>query len=263
MGRKCKNIPIPRERNVGTHNAVRTAERGPTAGPFLWHGRERGTAVWTHSVVLSSYEFDCERGDAVAHGLVTVECDPDTGEISHREATFLVLSDGRVREEGRGEDVRSDLQAQDTFGGFIQGYEFDCERGDAVAHGLVTVECDPDTISHREATFLVLRRGESGRRDAVRMFEATCRLRGSVAIANAFLVANCDGLKRWVICYEKLAGIQPLAVLEQSDQDDHYNIVRHGDKKWAMVRCTFLPQNRATFSRVHECGLRTFKGYKE
>uniref|UniRef100_A0A0E0FCF6 Uncharacterized protein n=1 Tax=Oryza meridionalis TaxID=40149 RepID=A0A0E0FCF6_9ORYZ len=97
----------------------------------------------------------------------------------------------------------------DTFGGFIQGYEFDCERGDAVAHGLVTVECDPDTgeISHREATFLVLRRGESGRRDAVRMFEATCRLRGSVAIANAFLVANCDGLKRWVICYEKLAGI--------------------------------------------------------
>uniref|UniRef100_A0A0E0RHS7 Uncharacterized protein n=1 Tax=Oryza rufipogon TaxID=4529 RepID=A0A0E0RHS7_ORYRU len=72
MVRKCKNIPIPRERNVGTHNAVRTAERGPTAGPFLWHGRERGTAVWSDGVGGRHRHGPTpqKRGNAVASRIV-------------------------------------------------------------------------------------------------------------------------------------------------------------------------------------------------
>ncbi|RCV12208.1 hypothetical protein SETIT_2G251200v2 [Setaria italica] len=92
----------------------------------------------------------------------------------------------------------------ETVGGFIQGFRFSYEEGDKISHGSLILESRSDELIEHEATFLLLPKDQDGKGAAERIFQSTHKVKGSAAIASAHLIAECEELDTWIVCYEKL-----------------------------------------------------------
>uniref|UniRef100_A0A0D3HEK4 Protein kinase domain-containing protein n=2 Tax=Oryza TaxID=4527 RepID=A0A0D3HEK4_9ORYZ len=101
-------------------------------------------------------------------------------------------------------DNITDQQYSQHLGGYIRSFSFRYEDGAPFSQGFVYLESPlQGGIMELEATFVVLTE-EEGRMIAQKVYDDSNQIYGyGGAIANIYLSAYCNKLKRWVLGYEK------------------------------------------------------------